>query len=287
MGSYEVRKNLLTSELKSEYNKEALLYFLSCAILDVDSLKESVGKRFVKDDPLFSRISFLCSKVIGNKQMLIHGNIVDFRFVAEYFQDKNYGSLCEMEKFVNTDDAYKSCIRSFFEVYGHVSDVNSTERYVEIYFKRKEVGDSYGKLLSKMNISYGTVRRNKNYVLYIKKFESICDYLAIIGAMSYAINFQVAKADIEMQTQIKRTCTLDLVNIEKTRKNGIKEVNIIQEIIKKKGRESIPENLIQLCDLRLQNPEANYQELADLHIPKMSKGSVSIKMKKIAEILNT
>jgi hypothetical protein len=66
---------------------------------------------------------------------------------------------------------------------------------------------------------------------------------------------------------------------------GIKEqINSIKKIESKKGLRFLSDKLYETAVIRLENPEANLIELAELMDPPMKKSGINNRLKKIEEI---
>ena len=65
----------------------------------------------------------------------------------------------------------------------------------------------------------------------------------------------------ETRNNINRLVNCETANLNKIIDASIKQVNAIKKLKKEKKFENLPENLKELANLRIQNPEASYQEL--------------------------
>ena len=72
--------------------------------------------------------------------------------------------------------------------------------------------------------------------------------------------------------------------IDKTLKAAEKQLSWIRKIQETKGLAFLPDKLREVAVLRLENPEATLQELADMMDPPMKKSGLNNRFRKIEEL---
>ena len=104
----------------------------------------------------------------------------------------------------------------------------------------------------------------------------------IDGALSNKKKLIINKETLELMS--KEAIILHCLNLNKTVEAAVKVINDIKYLKKKKKFDDLPENLKEIAEARLKNPNASLKELGEsLKIP-LGKSGVNHRLKKISEI---
>jgi hypothetical protein len=179
------------------------------------------------------------------------------------------------------------CISSFlrgaFLSCGSVSD--PTKMYhLEFVIPFKKLSMDLVKIMSELDLYPKTVFRKGNYVVYFKDSESIEDFLAIIGAQNASLYMMNVKIEKDVNNRINRKMNFDMHNIDMTVNAAMRQINAIEYLKSTTGLSILPENLKELAELRIENPEASLSELVNLYDKDISKSGVKHRLDKIISI---
>ena len=76
----------------------------------------------------------------------------------------------------------------------------------------------------------------------------------------------------------------DSANMDKTLNASMQQVEDIKYIFEKKSESFLPDELLQVAKLRLENPEMSLRELCESVEPPLSRSGVNHRLKRIGEI---
>lgn len=142
--------------------------------------------------------------------------------------------------------------------------------------------------LKQVLISFGLdakiVIRKKYYVVYLKEGAGIVDLLNIMGAHLSLMNLENLRIEKEMRNSINRQVNCEAANITKTVNAASKQIDDITLIRDKCGLSSLPDNLREMAETRLEYPEASLKELGGLLNPPVGKSGVNHRLRKLSEI---
>ena len=175
------------------------------------------------------------------------------------------------------------CIREAFIKSGSMSDPNK-KYHLEITFKTKKKAEEMMQLLNNFGINARIIKRVKEYMLYIKEGEEISNFLALIGANSSVIKFEEVRVLKETRNDINRLVNCETANLNKTINAAVKQIEDIKLIKKKHKFSSLPENLQEIAELRIANPDVSLVELGKMLSEPIGKSGVNHRLKKISEI---
>jgi DNA-binding protein WhiA len=178
------------------------------------------------------------------------------------------------------------CISSFlrgaFIAGGFISDPQKTYQ-LEITTSHFLLADDFAKLCSEFDIYPKMTTRRGNRILYIKTAESIKDFLTVIGSLDYMFDFTNTVIIKDMRNDINRIVNCESANIDKTviaSKTHIQAINTLKAL----SYEGLNEQLKEIAELRLENPELSLEQLGQLCNPPITKSGVSHRLKKLCEI---
>ena len=175
------------------------------------------------------------------------------------------------------------CIREAFIKSGSMNDPNK-KYHLEIMFKTKKKAEEMQILLNNFNINAKIIKREKDYMLYLKDGEEISEFLALIGANSSVIKFEEIRVLKETRNDINRLVNCETANLNKTINAAVKQIEDIKLIKKKHKFSSLPENLQEIAELRIANPDVSLVELGKMLSDPIGKSGVNHRLKKLSEI---
>ena len=138
--------------------------------------------------------------------------------------------------------------------------------------------------LSELSVNPGVTKRKGQYVVYVKGSEQITDLLAFIGANKAAMEFMQVKMVKEVRNYVNRTTNFETANIGKTASAAAGQLEAIRKIQQKKGLASLPKELKELAELRLENPEFSLRELGEKLTPPITRSGVNHRLKRLMQI---
>ncbi len=127
-----------------------------------------------------------------------------------------------------------------------------------------------------------TVRRGVSS-LYMKESESIEDFMTFIGAAQASLTIMNAKIVRDIRNNVNRRMNCDAANIFKTTGAATTQSHAIKHLMETGRFDFLPDQLKETAKLRLENPQASLEELAQLHHENISKSGVSHRLAKIVD----
>ena len=197
----------------------------------------------------------------------------------------NKSEISLKEDVVEQED--KECLKAIIKgLFLGSGSINNPENkyHLEIVLNQEENLEDSIKILEKLRIRSKKMTTKNKYSIYIKEGEEISKFLALIGANKAVMRFEEIRVKKEMKGKVNRLVNCETANLNKIIDASIKQVNAIKKLKKEKKFENLPENLKELANLRIQNPEASYQELGAMLKEPIGKSGVSHRLEKIVKI---
>ena len=135
--------------------------------------------------------------------------------------------------------------------------------------------------LKNVQLKVKSTTRKGVFVIYIKDSSDITDFLAYIGAPLCAMDFMQIKMVKEVRNYVNRTTNFEAANISKIAAASTAQIAAIKNIKKSGKFNCLSDDLKELANLRIANPEMSLRELGkNLSIP-LTRSGVNHKMKKL------
>ena len=207
----------------------------------------------------------------------------------------------EIENFVETKDNYmylkenfvkeskeeslKAVIRGVFMGSGSVNNPNK-KYHLEISFNTEENLNNIISVLKILGINTKKMMAENKKSLYIKEGEEISKFLALIGAGKAVMNFEDIRIRKEMRGKVNRIVNCETANLNKTINASIEQIEAINKLKKNGKFNKLNENLKEIANLRLENPDMALSDLGKKLSKPLGKSGVNYRLKKIMEIAN-
>ena len=140
------------------------------------------------------------------------------------------------------------------------------------------------KILKLLSINVKTIKKNRQYGFYIKIGEDISKFLAILGANKAVLEFENIRIEREMRGKVNRLVNCETANLNKTINASIEQITAIKKLKKTGKFNKLNDNLKEIAQLRLENPDASLVELGQLLKKPIGKSGVNYRLKKIVEL---
>ncbi len=192
------------------------------------------------------------------------------------------------------EDKIKGYLIGTFLASGSCTDPVSSNYHLELVVNDEDYAFSLIKMINKIKsvkFDFKVIKRRSRYVIYLKKSDQIASFLAFINANNSCLEFENVRMDRDFSNSTNRLMNCDSYNFKKTIENSKKQIEEIKYIDHKLGIDNIQNvKLKTLCKMRLNNPEANYSELAELvsneldqTVSKSNINHLFIKLRKMVE----
>jgi len=127
-------------------------------------------------------------------------------------------------------------------------------------------------------------RRKASIAVYTKNSEIIEEFLVTVGAQTSCLELMSGKVVKDIRNRMNRITNFETANIAKTVKAGQKVIKAINSLIETELLYDLPEDMQELAQLKLENPEMSLAELGKLCSEPMTKSSVNRRLQKLCAI---
>lgn len=300
MSSYSLKaKKEIAVVPKDNFCKIA---YLSAIIHTAGSLIiNSNGKKIIinTENPLIkSSIDAVLENLYGEKAQVIMGKTHMEIIIAGKYLDKLLVD-CGIFKFDTDGKVFvqagidgklavnENCIVSYVKgAFLGCGSVSILEKgyHLEFSISNKTLAADLSHLLAEFNILTKCTERKDKFMVYIKDSQSISDCLALMGAGKAVLDLNTEMVTRQVRRETNRTTNCMVANIDKSVNAYVSQISDIEYIERKIGFEEFDTKLKEMVEVRLANPEANYESLGQML--GISKSGVKHRLNKLNQIAN-
>ena len=166
--------------------------------------------------------------------------------------------------------------------------INNPEKkyHLEIDFENEENLEKIKDVLEKLGICTKKMITENKKSIYIKEGEEISKFLALIGANKAVMKFEDIRIQKEMRGKVNRLVNCETANLNKTINASIEQIAAIKKLKETGKFNKLNDNLKEIANLRLENPDMPLVELGKRLKEPVGKSGVNYRLKKIMELAN-
>ena len=281
--SSDIKQEL--NNLKNLSNKELVKYELIGYLLsgNIDIDKNNL-EFTTENDYNINRFSKLLSNLNINHNIDVSGKIfiiiVKKKEISEIVKIEN-NKIYFQEEIANikNQELLKAIVRGMYLGSGSVNNPEN-KYHLEITFSNESNMELAISILEKLGIKTKKMIMKNKYYLYIKEGEEISKILALIGANKAVMKFEEIRIQREMRGKVNR-----LVNC-KTANLSVEQIAAINKLKENGKFNKLNENLKEIAELRIENPDMSLIDLGKLLKEPVGKSGVNYRLKKIIELAN-
>lgn len=174
-------------------------------------------------------------------------------------------------------------IREAFIKSGFINDPEK-DYHLEVLFRTEEKAEEFQAILTNFDINTKITKKGQGYIVYIKDGEDIVSFLALIGASHAVIKFEEVRVLRDARNNINRIVNCETANINKTMNAANIQIESIKYLKKHRKFNSLPEELKELAELRIKEPDLSYEDLGKMLKKPISKSGVSHRLNKLNQM---
>lgn len=201
------------------------------------------------------------------------------------YDKKNGASRINWSNF--TDECCKiSFLKGAFLTCGTVNDPNKNYHleFVVPYLNLSRDLNLFINDYPDLNVVPKSIVRNSNYVIYFKDSESIEDLLTVMGASNSSLEIMGVKMYKDLRNNVNRKVNFENANLDKTLGASTKHIDAIIHIKNTVGLSFLSDDLKELAEIRLDNPDLSLRELGNSLTNPISRSGVNHRLQRICEI---
>ena len=180
-------------------------------------------------------------------------------------------------------------LRGVFMICGSINDPKTSRYHAEFVISSEETAKFVNSLLNEMHFNSKVIKRDKNYMVYIKESEKISDFIKMLNAINSLFYYEDIRIYRDHKNMTNRLNNCEQANMDKvieTANCQIKEIEILEragvfDLLDDKTKEA--------AIYRKKYPESSLVELSEIISietgNKISKSGIYHRFNKIKEMV--
>jgi cell division protein WhiA len=169
------------------------------------------------------------------------------------------------KKIVSKECCARSYLAGAFLAAGSVNSPTKSNYHLEIVTQQDEHASFVESLMKRFELPAKTILRRNQFVTYLKASDKISDFLRIVSANSAVLDFEEIRIQRDFHNSLTRLDNCEVANEMKTQAAASKQITAIERLIKRGVIANLDERYSIVARLRMENPEANLNELCELY----------------------
>ncbi len=251
--------------------------------------------RFI-EELIIKNFGFILDIIVSDRRIKKHNFLIkivcskDREFILNKFghNAKDLNLTINKKYITEPIDLRSVFLRGVFLSCGTISNPNK-DYHIEFCVQYMNLAKCLIELIEsivELRVTPCLVNRRGKFIVYIKGSESITDFLTYIGATSSAMDVIQIKMIKEVRNYVNRTTNFETANLKKTTSAAATQIQAINLLKKSGAFNSLDEDLKELAELRLHNPDMSLKTLGENLSYPLSRSGVNHKLKKIISYAN-
>ena len=288
--SNEVKDELLALQLKKNCCRKAFLFGL--LVNSVRDKKNNFEVVYSDEKIADMTAEYLHSlyKITSEKELLLKPGKKYFKlaFTSNQLSSRFETLESDPESLISDVVVFNCslCEQSFLRgVFVSTATINDPQKSFHLEFSflpnNVSVASKLYRFLSLLGFVAKITNRKNSTGLYFKSNSTISDLLYFAGAVKLSFDYADIGIEKELRNNENRATNCVARNIYKSVSAAQKHISAINLLISTQKLYSLPIELQETANLRLQNEEVTLSELAALHNPPISKSGLNHRLEKI------
>lgn len=184
---------------------------------------------------------------------------------------------------IQREDDRKAFLRGAFLAAGSLTDPRK-QYHMEIVCSYAADAKKLTQIFWFFHIDAHTVHRKNSTVVYVKEAGQITDALNLMGAYVSQMDLTNVVIYKEVRNEVNRKVNCETANSNKTAVAAVRQLKAIEKIRDEGGLESLPVQLREIAQARLENPELDLKSLGETLDPPIGKSGVNHRLRRLIQI---
>ncbi|MBR6072936.1 MAG: DNA-binding protein WhiA [Bacilli bacterium] len=189
-----------------------------------------------------------------------------------------------------SDEERASFLKGCFLANGSINDPSKSKYHLEIFAKDEETGKLINNLFHSFDLSSKIIKRQKEYMIYVKAAEEISDFIKMLGAIESLFYYEDIRIYRDHKNMVNRLNNCEQANVEKSYASCQEQLENIKYLEEHDLMDLLDEKVRLVIDYRIKYPETTLQELADIISMEtdynLTKSGINHHFRKIKDLVN-
>ena len=180
-------------------------------------------------------------------------------------------------------------LRGVFMICGSINDPKTSRYHAEFVISNEETAKFVNSLLNEMHFNSKVIKRDKNYMVYIKESEKISDFIKMLNATNSLFYYEDIRIYRDHKNMTNRLNNCEQANVDKIIASSNEQLELIRKLRETRNFDLLDERIKDICIYKEKYPESSMAELAEIISSEterpITKSCINHRFRKIKEML--
>lgn len=164
----------------------------------------------------------------------------------------------------SSDEEKKAFLKGMFLACGSINDPKKNQYHLEFLVKEEEDAKLIDDLLNSLKIKSKVLKRDREYMVYVKSSENISDFIKYLGAFNALFYFEDIRIYKDHKNMVNRLNNCEQANVERTLKSSKVILDNIKYLEDNDLLMLLDDRSKEIIEYKEKYPDTSLGELADI-----------------------
>lgn len=164
----------------------------------------------------------------------------------------------------SSDEEKKAFLKGMFLACGSINDPKKNQYHLEFLVKEEEDGKLIDDLLNSLKIKSKVLKRDREYMVYVKSSENISDFIKYLGAFNALFYFEDIRIYKDHKNMVNRLNNCEQANVERTLKSSKTVLDNIKYLEDNDLLMLLDDRSKEIIEYKKKYPDTSLGELAEI-----------------------
>ena len=182
-------------------------------------------------------------------------------------------------------------LRGVFLMCGSINDPKTSRYHAEFVISNIETAEFVNNLLNEMYFNSKVIKRDRNYMVYIKEAEKISDFIKLLNATTSLFYYEDIRIYRDHKNMTNRLNNCEQANVDKSMNASKEQLELISKLKSIRDFDLLDDKIKDICIYKEKYPESSMAELAEIISAEterpITKSCINHRFRKIKEIVES
>lgn len=226
----------------------------------------------------------------GNKLVLlsVHDKI-DLILSDLCIQKNNKRIYVPGNYLVDEEHDKQAYLRGVFMMCGSINDPKTSRYHLEFVISNEDTANYVNNLLNEFYFNSKVIKRDKNYMVYIKESEKISDFIKLLNARTSLFYYEDIRIYRDHKNMTNRLNNCEQANVDKMIQASSEQLELIHKLRETRDFDLLEQGIKDICIYKEKYPESSMAELAEIISTEterpITKSGINHRFRKIKEMV--
>ena len=164
----------------------------------------------------------------------------------------------------SSDEEKKAFLKGMFLACGSINDAKKNQYHLEFLVKEEEDAKLIDDLLNSLKIKSKVLKRDREYMVYVKSSENISDFIKYLGAFNALFYFEDIRIYKDHKNMVNRLNNCEQANVERTLKSSKVILDNIKYLEDNDLLMLLDDRSKEIIEYKKKYPDTSLGELAEI-----------------------